>query len=82
MNIKCVIYSIKENKLCQRNLLQSIDWIIVYNVIKLNEKIDELKKQVDLMDNKIDKIIKYLENQNLDSSKKQLGKKTKRSEED
>lgn len=44
----------------------------------MNEKIDELKKKVDLMNDKIDMIIEYLGKQNLDSSKKQLGKKTKR----
>ena len=78
MNVKCIIYSVKTNKLCRRNLLKSIDWITVGNVIKMNEKIDELKKKVDLMNDKIDMIIEYLGKQNLDSSKKQLGKKTKR----
>ena len=70
LNIKCVIYSVKTNILCQRNLLKSVDWIITGNFIKINKKIDELKKQADLMNNKIDMIIEYLKNQNSDSSKK------------
>ena len=78
MNIKCIIYSVKTNKLCKRNLIKSIDWITVGNIIKINEKIDELKKKVDLMNDKIDMIIEYLGNKSLGSSKKQLGKKTKR----
>lgn len=80
LNIKCVFYSVKTNILCQRNLLKSVDWITAGNFIKINKKIDELKKQADLMNNKIDMIIEYLKNQNSDSSKKQLGKKTKRPE--
>ena len=79
LNIKCIIYSVKTNKLCQRNLLKSIDWITVGNVIKINEKIDGLEKKFDLMNDKIDMIIEYLGNKSLDISKKQLGKKTKRS---
>jgi len=79
LNIKCIIYSVKTNKLCKRNLLKSIDWITVSNVIKINEKIDGLEKKFDLMNDKIDMIIEYLGNKSLDISKKQLGKKTKRS---
>ncbi len=45
--LKLVIYSIKSNILCQRNLLRNIDWITYGKVIELNEKIDKLKEDID-----------------------------------
>ena len=83
LNIKCVIYQIKTNKLCRRNLLQNIDWITCGNVIKLNKKIDKLREEIDELkanfkeeiDGLKKLIIYYLEGHNSDSW---IGKKTKR----
>ena len=67
LHTKCVIYSIKNNKLSKRNLVRSIDWITIDKVNKLNKKmntitkeVNELTKEIKEMNNKIDMIIRYL----------------------
>ena len=81
-HIKTNIYSIKNNKLCYRNLVRSIDWITVGKVNQLNEKINKLTEKVNVIEYKLDMIINYLGINTFETRKNKLGKKRNRTIED
>lgn len=60
--IKCVIYSIKNDKLCGRNLRSRIDWITVREVKKTKKSIKEIKKSIKEINKKLDIILENHEN--------------------
>ena len=48
-NMKCVLYLIKDNKLCGRNLKANIDWTTVKCVKKLTKKINQIDEKMDII---------------------------------
>ena len=48
-NMKCVLYLIKDNKLCGRNLKVNIDWTTVKYVKKLTKKINQIDEKMDII---------------------------------
>ena len=47
--MKCVLYLIKDNKLCGRNLKINIDWTTVKCVKKLTKKINQIDEKMDII---------------------------------
>lgn len=65
--MKCVLYLIKDNKLCGRDLKRNIDWVTINRVKKLTKKTGELTKKtgdltekINQIDNKLNIIMDYL----------------------
>ena len=48
-SMKCVLYLIKDNKLCGRNLKINIDWTTVKCVKKLTKKINQIDEKMDII---------------------------------
>ena len=48
-NMKCVLYLIKDNKLCGRNLKTNIDWTTVKCVKKLTKRINQIDEKLDII---------------------------------
>ena len=48
-SMKCVLYLIKDNKLCGRNLKVNIDWTTVKCVKKLTKKINQIDEKMDII---------------------------------
>ena len=59
-SMKCVIYLIKDNKLCGRNLKTNIDWTTVNRVKKLTKKTGELIKKTGELTKKIGELTKKI----------------------
>ena len=58
--MKCVLYLIKDNKLCGRNLKRNTDWMTVNRVKKLTDKTREHTEKINQIDNKMDIIMEHL----------------------
>ena len=48
-SMKCVLYLIKDNKLCGRNLKANIDWTTVKCVKKLTKRINQIDEKLDII---------------------------------
>ena len=82
-NIECIIYGIKDSKLCGRNIKRNNDWVLVSEVKKLKEKMEMIEGRMRIIEDKVDKIMNLIEEDhkkvNEDKKEKKLiGKKRKK----
>ena len=60
-DVDCIIYGIKDSKLCSRNLKRSHDWVSVSKIKKMEERLDKMEERMDKIEKRLDKIEERIE---------------------